>query len=294
MNSAFKYSVLLPTLVDCGANVWEKPREVLEAIAQAGYDGVDIDAEPDKIDGGRFKEVVDMARDMGLKIAGLLGAWGAWHAKEQRDLASSDPSVRGYAVDYVKKCIDLSAGLGGPVFQVGAVYFEFEYPISSKPVDILRKNFVDSARQIGEYATQCNVPVAIEPLNKFEGYPGFLNTLGQALSIIEEIGESSLGVLTDFFHANIEDLPLCDVLRTAGDKLLHIHLADSNRQIPGTGHIDFQQVVRTLITMGYSHYLALDCIPPKPDLKTFLNVSISYMKELEKIVAMQKRLYEMY
>ena len=46
--------------------------------------------------------------------------------------------------------------------------------------------------------------------------------------------------------------------------------------------------------MGYSHYLALDCIPPKPDLKTFLNVSISYMKELEKIVAMQKRLYEMY
>ena len=33
-----------------GGNVWERPREVLETVANAGYDGVDLDAEPDRIE----------------------------------------------------------------------------------------------------------------------------------------------------------------------------------------------------------------------------------------------------
>ncbi len=45
-----KYSVILCTLAASGGNVWEDPRTVLETIATAGYDGVDLDAEPDRID----------------------------------------------------------------------------------------------------------------------------------------------------------------------------------------------------------------------------------------------------
>ena len=45
-----KYSVILVTLASDGGNVWERPREVLETVAEAGYDGVDLDAEPDRID----------------------------------------------------------------------------------------------------------------------------------------------------------------------------------------------------------------------------------------------------
>ena len=43
-----KYSVILVTLAGDGGNVWEKPQEVLETVAAAGYDGVDLDAEPDR------------------------------------------------------------------------------------------------------------------------------------------------------------------------------------------------------------------------------------------------------
>ena len=51
--------------------VWENPREVLETIAAAGYDGVDLDAEPDRIDPKLFAEVSDMAVSLGLKIPAL-------------------------------------------------------------------------------------------------------------------------------------------------------------------------------------------------------------------------------
>ena len=291
---AFKYSVVLTTLALAGGNVWEKPREVLGMIADLGFDAVDLDAEPSRIESREFNKVVDTVRAMGLEVGGLLGAWGSWHANEQRDLTSSDDRVRGYAVDYVKQCIDLSASIGGPVYQFGTVAYHMEYPVSSIPRETLRSNFVRSVSEIGEYAAKRDVPVAIEPLNKFEGYAGFMNTAGDALSVIEEVNQPTLGVLVDFFHANIEDQPLCDVLRMVGDKLLHIHLADSNRQAPGAGHIDFLDVVRTLTNVGYSHYLSLDCIPPKPDLQTFLERSLSYMKELEKVVALQRQLYQMY
>jgi len=38
-----KYSVVLTTLATTGGNVWDKPQEVLETVARAGFDGVDID-----------------------------------------------------------------------------------------------------------------------------------------------------------------------------------------------------------------------------------------------------------
>ncbi len=46
---AFKYSVILCTLATDGIDVWKTPGPILEHIAELGYDGVDVDAEPDKI-----------------------------------------------------------------------------------------------------------------------------------------------------------------------------------------------------------------------------------------------------
>ena len=91
-----KYSIVLNTLNtgDNGCSVWEHPHEVLQTIADAGYDGIDMDAEPDRIDRNRFNEVRDLAFSMGLKVPALLGAWAPWHCGEERDLCSTDETVR--------------------------------------------------------------------------------------------------------------------------------------------------------------------------------------------------------
>ena len=72
-----------------------------------------------------------------------------------------------------------------------------------------------------------------------------------------------------------------------------IHLADSNRQMPGMGHIDFTDVIRELDAIGFEGYLSLDCLPARPDPNTYLTHSIDYMKQLEEAVALEKRLSEM-
>ena len=288
---AHKYSVILVTLAGDGGNVWERPQEVLETVAAAGYDGVDLDAEPDRIDPQEFNKVASLAASLGLKVPALICAWGGWHAGEVRDLASSDESVRSYAVRYAQKCIDLAAGLDEPpLLEIAAVPPVSEYPVTSVPRAVLRRNFVQSARELADYAAPRGVDVAIEPINRFEGYAGFLNSIVEAKSIADEVGVDNLGVLADFFHVNIEDASLTDTLRLAADKLMCIHLADNNRQAPGTGHIDFLQVIRTLNAMGYGGYLSLDAVPAKPDWKTLVKSSIGFMKQMEQMAALQERI----
>ena len=74
---------------------------------------------------------------------------------------------------------------------------------------------------------------------------------------------------------------------------MHIHLADSNRQIPGTGHIDFLGMVRALNEMDYSGYMSIDSVPPKPDWKTLLTSSITFMKLMEQQAELQRSIAAM-
>lgn len=107
--------------------------------SQAGYDGVDVDAEPDKISADQFVEVTELTKSLGLKVPALICAWGAWHAGEERNLASTDEAIRTPTVDYTKKGIDLSATFGDPpLLEIDAVLFQLEYPQCSIPRHVLR------------------------------------------------------------------------------------------------------------------------------------------------------------
>ena len=128
------------------------PREVLETIAEAGYDAVDVDAEPDRITQRQFEQVTNMAASFGLNIAAVVGAWGGWHAGEERDLASSDEEKRRHAVDYAKRCLDLAATIGGPVLEICAAPLNPEYPVSKVLPSVLSENFIKSAKEIAEHA----------------------------------------------------------------------------------------------------------------------------------------------
>jgi sugar phosphate isomerase/epimerase len=279
-----KYSVVLNTLNtgDAGCSIWEHPNEMLETIAAAGYDGVDMDGEPDRIDRDRFNEVRDLAFSMGLKVPALLGAWAPWHCGEERDLCSPDEAVRTRGVAYARRAVDLAAEFEEPpLFQLCACPIENEYPLSAIPIDTLRSQFVRSAAEIAEYASSKRVNIAIEPVNKFEAHAGFLNAIPEAMSVIDEIDADNLGVQADFYHMNMADGNFVETLKLMEGKLLHIHLAESNRYLLGSGHLDFAGIVRTLKEMNFTGYLSMDSVPAKPDWKTVVQQGISHMKQME-------------
>ena len=279
-----KYSVVLNTLNtgDTGCSVWTHPDDMLRFIADAGYDAVDLDGEPERIERERYHEVRDLALSMGLKIPALLGAWAPWHCGQERDLCSLDEEVRLRGVTYAKRAVDLAAEFEQPpLFQLCACPIKNEYPLSATPIDTLRRQFVRSAAEIATYADPKGVNIAIEPINKFEGHAGFMNSIPEALSVIDEIDASNMGIQADFFHMNMEDRHLSETLKLTEGRLMHIHLAESNRYLLGTGHLDFASIVRTLKEMNFSGYLSMDSVPAKPDWKTVVEQGISYMKRME-------------
>ena len=81
----------------------------------------------------------------------------------------------------------------------------------------------------------------------------------------------------DFFHMSIEEADIAASLRAARQYLVHIHLADSNRQTPGLGHTQFLEPFRALDEIGFDGSGALKVreLPMEPMIETLGNYLFS-------------------
>jgi sugar phosphate isomerase/epimerase len=70
---------------------------------------------------------------------------------------------------------------------------------------------------------------------------------------------------------NIEEIDPCSAIRTAGKHLGYVHFSDSNRQAPGRGHINFNAILETLISIGYKGYITAEILPIPDDAQALLN-----------------------
>lgn len=99
--------------------------------------------------------------------------------------------------------------------------------------------------------------VLLEPLNRYETH--LINTLEQGIEFCRKVKSPNLRIMADFFHMSIEETDLTQSLTLAGKYIGHVHLADSNRTLPGHGHTDFKEAFAALKKIGYDKYLALEC-----------------------------------
>jgi len=68
----------------------------------------------------------------------------------------------------------------------------------------------------------------------------------------------NVGVHLDTYHMNIEEKSFPEAVRQAGSKLMHIHLCENDRGIPGTGLVDWEGLFRALGELNYQGYAALE------------------------------------
>ncbi|MFL6498441.1 MAG: TIM barrel protein, partial [Nitrososphaera sp.] len=68
----------------------------------------------------------------------------------------------------------------------------------------------------------------------------------------------SLGILLDTFHMNIEEDSFNDAIKISQRLLRHMHFADNNRKMPGFAHIDFSDIVKSLVEISYNRYISFE------------------------------------
>lgn len=140
-----------------------------------------------------------------------------------------------------------------------------------------RELLIHELKNLARKAEETGASILIEPLNRYETH--FLNRLEQAIEIIEEVGSPGVAVMADFFHMSIEEANVAESLRSALKHLKHIHLADSNRWLPGFGHSDFREPFKVLREGGYRYYMAMECYVPEPKEES-LAKSMRYLRSL--------------
>jgi sugar phosphate isomerase/epimerase len=116
-------------------------------------------------------------------------------------------------------------------------------------------------RTLSDYVYAIGVDLYIEPVNRYESQ--FINTLADAIRVRRKIKDHPhVKVAVDLFHAALEESDLVDGLRAYAADIGYIHVADSNRRLPGRGLIDFAAVGRTLTEISYNGWVTLACGQP--------------------------------
>jgi sugar phosphate isomerase/epimerase len=262
-------------VVVCGPDVAHGPlallsgsfEEKVNKAAGLGYDGLELMVrDPAGLDWAAIKTTVAAA---GLELRQVVT--GELFGADGLCLVTADADLRRRAEQRTRAVIDLAAYLGAMV-NIGRLRGRLEL---LGAVPNAWQIAVDRLRRVVAYAGKRGVRITIEPVNRYE--TDFVMSAADGMRLIQDLGADHVGLMLDLFHMNIEDDSIEAGLRSAGDRLWHLHIADSNRRYPGSGHLDFDSVFATLEEMGYQGYISAE-LRPLPDPDTAAAKTIEFLK----------------
>ena len=158
----------------------------------------------------------------------------------QLSLSDANESARKKAVDFVKSMIEFGAEFEAPAI-IGSMQGRWGGDVDRNTA---LGWLTESLTELGSYASQSNLPLLYEPLNRYES--NLANTMQQTVDLVTRLDSDNVRVLADLFHMNIEEANVANGLRELGDLLGHVHFVDSNRRAAGMGHTDFGPIANAL------------------------------------------------
>ena len=244
----------------------EPLRKTFERLHKYGYNGIELMGEPDVYD---VEEVRGLCEEFDLGVLSIAGMY-PWPT-EERDLANPDPKVRERVVSYLKSCVDFAVALDAPLIIVIPSSVAKTSPVGDFEtegawVEAVQREWgyaVQSVKAAAAYAEEKGILLAVEPINRYETF--LVNNVDQGLRFVSEVGSPAVKLHLDTFHMNIEERDPAEAIRRAGDLLINVHIADSNREAVERGHTDFRAIMRALKDIGYEGALAMEPLPPIPD-----------------------------
>jgi len=220
---------------------------ILDRAAGLGLDSVEIPLmELDAVDPLAIRERAERA------VIGLLTSVGC---ADDPDPSSEDDSGREAARGFLLGCVDATAAMGAQVF-TGVTYSALGRRLDRRPTRADSERAAEVMRDVARHAAQRGVTLGIEPVNRYESF--LINTAAQALSLLELIDESNVGIHLDAYHMNIEEDDFRAPVDLVAEHLVHFHLSESHRGIPGRGTVDWEAIMGALSDAGYDGHVGLE------------------------------------
>jgi sugar phosphate isomerase/epimerase len=234
----------------------ESFRDRLTNLESYGYDGIELHGRDLR---RRLPEIKAALADSPVRASTICGGFPAQFTCPERE-------KRQESIDSVRDLLACAADVGaaGVIF-VPRFNRDPGVPDLSPlySVDRLQRELlVAVAHPLAKEAAAMGVCLLLEPLNRYEAR--FPKDLAEGVSICAEVDSPGLRLMGDFFHMSIEEADIAASVRAAAPYLRHVHLADSNRVVPGKGHTQFVAPFRALRDIGFDGFGALECRVPEP------------------------------
>jgi 4-hydroxyphenylpyruvate dioxygenase len=224
--------------------------EKLEAIAAAGFDGIEIFEQDFIAHDGNPREVGDMIRAMGLEITLF---------QPFRDFEGLPEPLRAKAFDRAERKFDLMQELGTDLVLMCSSC----HPEALGGIDRAAADF----HALGERAKKRELRVGYEAL----AWGTHVNDHRDAWEIVRRADHENVGLILDSFHTLARKIDPETIRRIPADKIFFVQLADAPqiemdllywsrhfRNMPGEGDLAVTDFMRAVVATGYAGPISLE------------------------------------
>ena len=251
--------------------------DACKAIRRAGYTGIEIAPftlapAPGEITAAQRAEYRDIIRSEGLTFVGL-----HWLMVSPKGLhvTGPDAALRCRSWEHIRALIDLCADLGPDGVMV------FGSPNQRATTGGLTReqatrNYIDGLAEVAPHAENRGVKVLVEALPVAQS--DVVQTLAEAVAIVEEIGSLAIRTMFDVHNAVDELESHAALVERYFDFLCHVHVNELDGRHCGAGGYDFKPVFEVLRRRGYAGWISLEAFDFTPGAERLANDSLRHLE----------------
>ena len=234
-------------------NFWEKKwgidyRYYIDKVQKLGYDILEFQAQPLlEMTNEECRAIKKYADERGIKLSYSLGL------DPKYDISNPDKEVRAGGIEYLSNIVRKIAVMEGELFS-GVTYAGWGIPsyfVDEAEKEALYCRSVESMKEVMKVAEKEGVTVCCEAVNRFES--PLVNTAAEAIRYADLVDSKNIGIHLDTYHMNIEENNIGDAIRLVGKRLRHFHTGENNRNVPGRGHLDWDEIFKALKDIDYKN-----------------------------------------
>jgi hydroxypyruvate isomerase len=221
---------------------------------ESGFDYIEFWSWKDK----DVHQIKELCRTNDLKIASFSG---------DQDFSMIDANQKADYVAFVQESIEIAKFLScenlvihsNALGENGVVINHYPNIADTNKIAAM----LDVLKTLAIAAEKSNVTLVLEALNTMVDHSGnFLASTRQAAELIRSVNSSHIKILYDIYHMQIMEGNIIDTLNQYIDTIGYIHIADvPGRHEPGTGEINFANVIKTLEKLKYDGIIGFELAP---------------------------------